>query len=64
MSWQICKIKKVLVKLRVLIPIVMGIGWNAFLLSTDFMYDLTRLANPKGKMMEIDPQLSERKLGL
>jgi len=37
-------------------------GWASLLLSTDFMYDLTRLANLKGKMMEIDPQLSERLL--
>jgi hypothetical protein len=33
------------------------IGWKDLLLSTDFMYDLTRLANMRGKMMEIDPQL-------
>ncbi|CAM3664483.1 hypothetical protein MUGA111182_01935 [Mucilaginibacter galii] len=32
-------------------------GWKDLLLSTDFMYDLTRLANMRGKMMEIDPQL-------
>ncbi|ATP56904.1 hypothetical protein CPT03_10645 [Pedobacter ginsengisoli] len=41
-----------------------NLGWPHLLLSTDFMYDLTRLANLKGKMMEIDPQLSERNLAL
>lgn len=39
-------------------------GWPLLLLSTDFMYDLTRLANLKGKMMDIDTQLSEKNLTL
>ncbi|PWG80783.1 hypothetical protein DDR33_10010 [Pararcticibacter amylolyticus] len=42
---------------RLLTTLFPNDGWKDLLLSTDFMYDLTRLANMRGKMMELDPQL-------
>jgi hypothetical protein len=37
-------------------------GWNSMLLSSDFIFDLTRLAHALEKMTEIDPQLNHQNL--